>query len=248
MSVSEQIPPVTTATDFDGAYASLAGEYDDQEHRTTRVLEMLSARGFALGVRRVLGSHRVDSILELGAGTGALTIEMLRAWPHAHLLASDASSEMIEVLAAKLGDKHAGRLSYAVVTADQCSTLDVPPADIIGAGLADPFLDLSTLRALRAACDAGTLLFVSVPSHAWAQRERLERLGVSASTTRFRTRDGGIVLARSMTYDEHDLRALLAHAGFGVAAAGTERSDTLWSQPEVCWAVGAPMPPFLERP
>ncbi len=176
--------------------------------------------------------------MEVGAGTGALTGALLDSWPSARVLATDPSPEMLTVLARKLGVAD-GRLSTGCVDAARVEEVCHRPPDLIAAGLADPFLDVPNLRALRAICMAGTRLFVTVPSRRWAARERTERLGVPIDTTRFRLRDGMVVFTESLTYDEDELCTLLACADFSVEEVGAERSATIWSRPEVCWAVAS---------
>ena len=221
-------------------YGALAAEYDSAEHATTRVLEALSADGLRRAEASGLGSARVDNVLEVGAGTGALTAVLLESWPRANVIATDASAEMLHVLASKLSRDDVGRVTFAVSDAKSATGLRVAPRSLVAAGLADPYLNLPMLRTLRQACDETTRLFVSVPSHRWARRERLKRLGVSISTTRFRTRDGAVVFVPSSTYDEDGLGMLLARADFYPVTVGVETSDALWSCPEVCWAVAEP--------
>lgn len=220
-------------------YGALAAEYDRDEHRTTRILEALSAAGLQRATAEL--RHRaVDTVLEIGAGTGAFTAELLRTWPRAPILATDTSREMLDVLSAKLATTD-GRVSLAVADARGAAAclFDAPPC-VIAAGLADPYLDTTVVHALRDACGVHTQLVVTVPSRRWARRERTGRLGVALNTTRFRLSDGGTIFAPSMTYDEKDLRAVLREGGFTTLTAGTQRSEELWSRPEICWALAVP--------
>jgi SAM-dependent methyltransferase len=245
-SVAREMPttaPVATPVQDRGSrrpYAALAAEYDDPEHRTTRVLEALSASSLRRAACGPLRDHDVELIVEVGAGTGALTSVLLKLWPRAALVASDASREMLEVLASKLTPSDASRSTLAVADVQAFGRTCRATPSLIVAGLADPYLDAAALTALRAASGDGTRLFVSVPSRHWARREREERLGISIATTRFRTRGGGIVFAPSSTYDENGLRQLLNSSGFDTTECGTERSDALWSRPSVCWGVAVP--------
>jgi SAM-dependent methyltransferase len=215
------------------AYDRLAAEYDDAEHRTTRILESLSRKGLSRAFRRQ--PVRVGRILELGAGTGALTGALLETWPGAEVLATDPSADMVAVLTNKLSDGP-GRLSTAVAGITQAGTIG-QGFDLVTAGLADPFLDEAGLLALRPNLSAGTHLFLSVPSRRWARRERIERLGTPLDVTRFRLRDGTEAFARSLTYDTEDLRQLVLATGFVPIGFGAESSEQIWSQPEVCWAL-----------
>jgi precorrin-6B methylase 2 len=236
--------PCESASQGAGPYARLASEYDRAEHETTRVLETLSATGLRRAERNALQTSVIDDVLEVGAGTGSLTAVLLELWPRAEITATDASPEMLDVLASKIALADAARVTLAVADAYSSVRESIAQPDLIAAGLADPYLDATVLSSLREACRDTTRLFVSVPSRRWARRERLERLGVPVDTTRFRAIDGGIVFARSSTFDEDGLRALCATAGFAAVATGTERSDALWSRPEVCWAVASPTAPL----
>lgn len=215
------------------AYDRIASEYDDADHRTTRILEALSRRGLARGSER--SSLRARRILELGAGTGALTGALLQAWPTADVLATDPSAGMLAVLTAKLGDG-AGRLSTSLAGIAQAGTIARAP-DLVAAGLADPFLNETSLRTVRRDVPVGAHLFLSVPSRRWALRERAQRLGTPLDMTRFRLRDGTVVFAKSLTYDLDDLRQLIAATGFAPIEFGFESSAQVWSRPEVCWAL-----------
>ena len=217
------------------AYERVAGEYDDAEHRTTRILENLSRRA-TQRAQQQSHSRPVRTILEIGAGTGALTGALLGAWPEAQVIATDPSQEMLAVLEQKHGSGD-GRLATALADVSSAFAASDAPPDLVAAGLADPFLDPASLRELRAGMRRGSRLLFTVPSRTWARRERIERLGIPLGSTRFRLRDGSVVFARSLTYDERDMRHLAGTAGFVVIAVGTERSTELWSAPEVCWAL-----------
>jgi len=214
----------------------LAPEYDRAEHGTTRILEALSREALAQAYEQAPEHHEIERILEVGAGTGALTRALLDTWPRAHALATDRSHEMLAVLDDKLGTVHT-RLSTTHAEVSGVREVCDPAPDLIAAGLADPFLDASTLETLREISAAGTRLFVTVPSRRWAVRERTTRLGIPVDSTRFRLLDGSVVFAKSLTYDEEELRTLLAEAGFASVVTGTECSQSMWSRPEVCWTL-----------
>lgn len=227
----------------DNAYAALATEYDREEHHTTRILESLSGAGLRRAVAGPMHDREVGAVLEIGAGTGALTTLLLNVWPRARVLATDVSRDMLDILASKLAVNAGERLNVAVADVQNCVHLRAMRPAVIAAGLADPYLDAAGLEALRGVCDDGTRLFVSVPSRRWARRERINRLGIPIATTRFRACGGGILFAPSWTYDEDGLRDLLVMTGFRPLASGTERSDRLWSHPETSWAVAAARTP-----
>jgi SAM-dependent methyltransferase len=218
----------------------LAAEYDRAEHLTTRILEMLCRRALHAACRQAgltrSPQDNVERILEVGSGTGALTEALRDAWPSAEILATDPSVNMLAVLERKLGDV-SGLLTTAVAEATGVGEVCRFAPDLIAAGLADPYLDTEAANALRELGSTDTRLFVAVPSHRWARRERTERLGIAIDTTRFRLRGGRPVYTRSLTYDEDGLEALLVASGFALEARGTERSKAIWSQPEVSWVL-----------
>jgi hypothetical protein len=218
------------------AYEHVAGEYDGAEHHTTRILENLSRRAVQCAYQQ---SHArpVHTILEIGAGTGALTGALLGAWPDAQVIATDPSHEMLAVLERKHGSA-AGRLATVLAEVSSAIAASGGSPDLVAAGLADPFLDPPSLRELRAGMPRGSRLLLTVPSRSWARRERTGRLGIPLDNTRFRLRDGSVVFAKSLTYDEPDMRRLVGAAGFVAPTVGTERSTEVWSAPEVCWALG----------
>ena len=87
-----------TAADYFGA---MAGEYDSLIRRavprydemTDRLLEYLPASA--------------SSILELGCGTGNLTLKLAAKYPEAKLTLVDAAPEMLEIAKARLGARSA---------------------------------------------------------------------------------------------------------------------------------------------
>ncbi len=220
------------------AYGRLASEYDQPTHRTTRVLEALSERGLRKAHQQA-DLRAVEHVFEIGAGTGALTRAAIELWPNAHLIATDPSPEMLDVLKRRIVSLHP-LVEVAAADSSTAAGLSNVAPDVVVAGLADPYLDSCTAGDLRAICTSTTSLFVSTPSRSWAIRERHGRLGVDHNRTRFRLRDGSVVFAPSLTYDQEQLCELLRQAGFSILCADTERSTATWTHPQVCWVLARP--------
>lgn len=113
--------------------ARIAARFDaadgyEQAARIQRIAAMELAR-------RISCQHGREApvrILEIGCGTGLLTRELRRLFPHAHITATDIAPRMLERLAAQMpGDK---RLSLHVMDGE---TPDLPgPFDLICSSLA----------------------------------------------------------------------------------------------------------------
>jgi SAM-dependent methyltransferase len=219
------------------AYARLAPEYDDAGHSTTRALERLSAEAFRRAAPLTHARTAQPTLLELGAGTGALTREVLAADGWSQLIATDPAPAMCARLQTLLG----ARTCVEAHVLDAAGALGAfgARADVVLAGLADPFLTPDTLDAAHASVRTGGVLFVTVPSHNWAAREREGRLGISVDRTRFLLRDGTPLEAASWSYDDPELLELILDAGFRSIGAGTCTAELPLhdARPELAWAL-----------
>lgn len=101
----------------DEYFDSIAGEYDSIARRAMpRYDEMLSQ------LVRYLPDSPHD-VLELGCGTGALTVRLARRYPGARLSAIDGSKEMVEIARARLA---ADRIETAAFSVALFEELDLP--------------------------------------------------------------------------------------------------------------------------
>jgi hypothetical protein len=219
------------------AYDMLACEYDDPAHATTRELERLSMIAFRSLDPKALTLCEHPALLELGAGRGALTAQIIALGGWKELLVSDPARAMYAELSRRFSDVPG--LAVSSGTAESMLEASGSRFDVIVAGLADPFLNQSTLELGRAHMQAGSVFFATVPSRRWAHNEREHRLGIGVDRTRFRLRDGSHVEAASWTYDQGMLDELLWETGFDVLGAGTCTSDAMQSgdPPEVAWVL-----------
>jgi tRNA (cmo5U34)-methyltransferase len=104
---------VKTAADY---FGSMAGEYDSLIRRAVPRYEEMTAR-----LLDYLPPH-ASSILELGCGTGNLTLRLAKKYPDAKLTLVDAAPPMLEVARARLGSR------AATFAASTFETMDFEPA------------------------------------------------------------------------------------------------------------------------
>jgi precorrin-6B methylase 2 len=236
--------PTDPQIDTVAAYEAIAGEYDQPWHRTTRELERLSALALRSAPLDGVLSRPNPLVVELGCGTGAFSVELVKRMSGGQILLSDPAEGMLRRAMNRLAATDAGVANIALraPAASVLSQLVSPPA-LIAAGLADPFLSQPLLRTALRAADPETRVVVTVPTHRWAMVERGKRLGIPIDQTRFRTVTGGAVRSRSLSLDANDLVELFASSGFAVIAHGTITADPgEWSPaPEVAWTIGRPI-------
>jgi SAM-dependent methyltransferase len=223
-------------------YDQLATEYDRPAHATTGALVEAS-----LGARRRASRHLGDDevrVIELGAGTGRLTAQLLRAPSVTRVEATDPSAAMLRVARARLDASGlVADSSFQRGTARE--VLAKPPdTNLIVAGLADPFLDHTVFDLIADAATPRTMVFITVPSRRWAARERQDRLGIPIELTQFRLRGGQIALASSWTYDDYSLQTALVTRRLDVVARGFEVGPRLEGRPrpEIAWVMGRRRP------
>lgn len=230
------------------AYNSIADEYDEPEHRTTRELERLSRAALRKAPIDDLLRRPDLSVLELGCGTGALTVELAKCLRESQLVITDPAARMLRRAWRRLNDgspqgKRKTKIFSLTASAAEILPKLVVPPDLIAAGLADPYISESLLREVIRASHRDTWMFVTLPTRRWAIEERQGRLRIPLTQTRFRTKQGEAVFSRSLALEADELSELFATNGFDVAAYGaiaTEASG--WDpQPEVAWAISRPI-------
>jgi SAM-dependent methyltransferase len=231
-------PPGVSPEDTVAAYERLADEYDSPEHRTTRALERLSAD--ALGDSGLLRRDELTgcTILELGAGTGALTAQLLAGPRLGSIIVTEPSRAMLD-RARERANGHAD-VEFCQEPAVAALLRHGRGADVVVGALADPFLTEDLLHVAFAELRRGAWLFVTVPSRRWAVSERAGRLMIPVDRTRFRTHDGEIVWSSSSARDEGELRGLLSATRFDVVASGTLAASAASDDapdPEIAWVL-----------
>jgi SAM-dependent methyltransferase len=220
-------------------YDELSDEYDLETHETTRGLEQASLRGFASALR-LIELRAGASVLELGCGSGLLTQRITLLANAAKIVASDPSPKMLEAAAHKLTTARRDGKSIDLIRATAREVLLMDPrSDLILASLADPFLDATIPDSVAKRLQPGGYTFFSVPSRAWAKVERNGRLSIHQATTRFRTRSGRELRARSQTYDSSELKALFETARLEILAHGQVRGPQFRRRPvpEASWVL-----------
>lgn len=225
-----EAPSLTSAAEelTIAAYDALADEYDSSCHATTRELEKLS---ISLLVRllsnkhgdRQPGNSEFTYLCDIGCGTGIVPEELWsRGLTPSRLTMVDSSHRMLGHAASRIGNMVAETdfVQASVFRKDELPCL--PPGAFVTAGLADPYCKRRALLNLRQSFASQGLLFLSVPSRRWALEERSKRIHVSPNRTRFRLRNGSVVVPFSYTYTEDELRALCTEAGFRIIRSGCE--------------------------
>jgi hypothetical protein len=217
-------------------YQQLADEYDDPLHSTTRALEELSNAAFR-AAQPLRSSDGTAAVLELGAGTGALTRAIVTDHRWRSLIVTDPVEAMCSQVRLHVGRRH----DVETHRYDAAGALHAfgSRVSVVLAGLADPFVNSGFIASACAAMSAGGALFVTVPSRRWAQAEREHRLGVPIESTRFRLSDGTSLDAASFTYDAAGLTALVFQGGFSIIDSGTQTSEhpIHEAHPEVAWVL-----------
>ncbi|MGB2695750.1 MAG: methyltransferase domain-containing protein [Dehalococcoidia bacterium] len=94
----------TASTYFD----STATKYDDFALRANPAYEAMLAE-----VERCL-PERAQHVLELGCGTGALTVRLVRRYPAADIVAVDGASEMLAIARQRLEETQVSQVTLAV--------------------------------------------------------------------------------------------------------------------------------------
>lgn len=227
------------------AYERLAREYDHSEHRTTRELERLSVAALdAAGLRETF-ANREPKIVELGCGSGALSAQVFQQVYRGFLMLTDPAPRMLARAIERIADPEAeSALATMQVVGSAMEIIErlAAPPDAILAGLADPYLSPLLVRAIARKAGSETLVFVTLPSLAWAAPERGERLRIPIDRTRFRTKEGGVVHARSLALDAPELIKLFEAGGMRVLAEGSLRSEdrSFEPRPEISWVLAKP--------
>jgi SAM-dependent methyltransferase len=223
-------------------YERLAPEYAGPAHATTRALERLSIEAYRHAQPLARAARDRPDVLELGAGAGALTALLLPEQARGRLLVTDPAPGMLARLRPLLVEHE--RVDLRQATADVALQEGGGDADVVIAGLADPFLTPELLRTALARLHQDSVLFVTVPSRSWALAEREGRLHIPLESTRFRLLDGTELRATSWTYDEDELEKLCADCGFLPIEAGTCTDDSPagGEEPaaEVAWVLAKP--------
>jgi hypothetical protein len=222
------------------AYDRVAAEYAGDAHATTRALERLSLQAY----RRARPLERVTdaspTVLELGAGTGALTSLLVDEPSRGRLIVTDPAPGMLVAVERVIEGQENVELRRA--TADAALSAYGKSADVVAAGLADPFLTAGFLRAALSHFQRDGLLFLTVPSHRWALAERHGRLDIPIDSTRFRLADKTEWKAASWTYDQPGLTQLASDCGFASIDSGTWTGEHPGGgpMPEVAWVLAKP--------
>lgn len=240
-SLQATLPP--TGVDGVSAYEALSAEYDSPAHETTRRLErasLIALRSSGLLATLEAGS---PSVVELGTGTGALTVGLLNAQRCGRLLISDPAPGMLRAAMAKLQPISNGVvLEPFLASAAEALTGLAGAADLVVAGLCDPYLSPELVLLAKETGGPRTQTFVTVPAADWATKERGLRLGLPLDQTRFRLRNGKTVYSKSTALGETELVGLFEDCGLELIRHGTVRLPSSSHKPttEVAWCWAGP--------
>ena len=114
---SHAVPSSTTASGYFGA---MVESYDSLIRRAVPRYEEMTQR-----LIDYLPTN-VNRILELGCGTGNLTLRLADRFPHAAITTVDAAPEMIEVTRERLKRDHSGALANARFITSRFEELEFP--------------------------------------------------------------------------------------------------------------------------
>jgi SAM-dependent methyltransferase len=196
------------------AYDCLASEYDEASHLTTRKLENASISGF----KKLLDfftAFKMSSILEIGCGTGALTLNILNELDVHSLHAIDISRKMIEVSKRKIckaQSQHSAHFETISILMPSKELLK-RRYDLVFCGLADPYLIPIAIRNISEVLAENGLVFFSLPEKNWTEIERGKRIGIPANRTRFSLKNDTYVYCYSFTYELDSLKSILSEYG-----------------------------------
>lgn len=222
-------PPTRSPLATIQTYDQLASEYDSREHATTRALEAASTLAWS---RAPLPAIALPTVLEVGAGTGAMTENIVRRYPGSRLIVTDSSRRMLSEAEQRF-HKRPAAAEWQVQDAEHAMARY--PSEFVVAGLADPYLDAGFLEQASRGLP-GSWLFATTPDAEWAVRERHDRLGVPVDTTRFVLRDGRVLRAQSLAYSAGGLADAARGAGLRIVAVGTVGSSAADVLPAVAVA------------
>jgi trans-aconitate 2-methyltransferase len=185
-----------------------------------------------------VGARAPDTVVDLGCGTGELTLTLAERWPQAAVRGLDASREMID--AAPAGTP----VTFAVGTAE---TFDATRVDVLVSNAALQWVpDHRRLlsRWARQLNEDGWLAF-QVPSNFGAPSHRLMR--ELAGSPRWRERLNGVLRGAETVDSPADYLDLLVNEGLEVEAWQTEYQHVLQGEdPVLDWVRGTGLRPVLE--
>lgn len=125
------------------AFSAYAGEYTAQRRRLVPVYDAFY--GAAVDVLGLVGDGGIRRVLDLGAGTGLLSAEVVAAFPEASIELLDGSESMLAEARRRLGAAVSG-----VHVADMADALPAGPFDAVVSALAIHHLEHADKRALFA--------------------------------------------------------------------------------------------------
>jgi tRNA (cmo5U34)-methyltransferase len=125
------------------AFSAHAAEYTARRRRLVPVYDAFY--GAAVDVLRLLGQDGVGRVLDLGAGTGLLSEQVVQTFPQARVELLDGSEPMLREARGRLG-----AAVSAVHLADMAGTLPSGPFDAVVSALAIHHLEHQDKRALNA--------------------------------------------------------------------------------------------------
>ena len=182
-------------------------------------------------------------VVEIGAGTGALTLGLLTTQRVHRLLVTDPAARMLGRALAKVEslDPSTQVEGLHASATEVLSGLPHSP-DLIVAGLADPYFSPEFLWQVRRVSGPHTYVFVTLPGSDWAAAERGARLQLPLDQTRFRMANGICLRSRSTTMHELELAGMFEACDFHAVRHGTVRLPATKRKPapEVVWLLGHP--------
>jgi trans-aconitate 2-methyltransferase len=199
------------------------------------------ARPFHELLARVPDPPRCRSVVDLGCGTGALTAQLARRWPTAHVIGVDSSAEMLAA-----ADPQAVAAGVQFVQADLRDWRPDVPVDLLVTHATLQWIPdhLDLLPRLAGWLTPGGVLALQVPGN-FAEPSHV-LLRELADSPRWSSYVGEGRIARPAAYGPREYFEVLARAGLAVDAWETTYLHVLEGEDAVLrWVSGTALRPVL---
>ncbi|MEO8907374.1 MAG: trans-aconitate 2-methyltransferase [Microbacteriaceae bacterium] len=190
-----------------------------------------------------IGAVAPRDVVDLGCGTGALTLTLAERWPHARVRGIDSSPHMVNRANEAVGDP--GRVSFEL--SDLAAWVPTETTDVVVSNAALQWIPehRELLAAWGAALPAGAWLAFQVPGNFAAPSHRLMR--ELAASERWRSQLDGVLTPENAVGEPAEYLQLLTGLGFSTQAWETTYLHVLAGEdPVLAWVRGTGLRPVLQ--